>query len=175
MARRCAAPSCKFNAFSLIGGQMSGDSAHQLYPGVSGGQLGGDRTRHAVPDHRRVGVRQADPGAFARSRRFHAVRLQGGAAGLRRHAPVRRRRRFSDGRDAVLARQLRMVEKRYEQDDLRAISDWWQERMRQACTICRRSGSRPHFRHAYRRSPHYVVPLLFAGLSGASHHPAAAA
>ena len=102
-------------------------------PGVSGGQLGGDRTRHAVPDHRRVGVRQADPGALADAHRFHAVRVQGGPAGLRRDAPVRGRCRFPDGRDSVLPRQLRTWSSSATSGTTsRAISDWWQERMRRS-------------------------------------------
>ena len=45
-----------------------------------------------------------------------------------------------------------IVEQRYQKDDLRAISDWWQERMRKRCKICPRSVSRRRFLHAYRRN-----------------------
>ena len=113
-------------------------------PGLSGGELGGDRPRHAVPDHRRVGIRQADSGALAHTDRFHAVRLQGRAAGVRCHAAVRGRRGFSDGRDAVFEA---------------AASSWWSSATSAttcarfptggrtacgaACRICRRNGSMP--------------------------------
>ena len=109
----------QFNAFSLVGGQMSGDSTHRLflvYPEGNWVEIGPD-TPYQI-----IGASGFGKPILERSLTRHgldAVRVQSGAAGLRRDAPVRRRRRFPDGRAAVFARAVsNIVEQRYQRDDL---------------------------------------------------------
>ena len=120
-----------FNAFSLVGGQMSGDSAHRLflvYPEGNWVEIGPD-TPYQI-----IGASGFGKPILERSRDalgLDAVRVQGGAAGLRRDAAVRRRRGFPDGRAAVFARAASTWwSSATSGRTSRAISEWWQERMR---------------------------------------------
>lgn len=61
---------------------------------------------HALPDHRRVGIWQAD------------LRAVGHA--LRQYVGLYQKNSFE------------VVEHRFERDEMRQISNWWQERMRRS-------------------------------------------
>ncbi|MEO8371004.1 MAG: peptidase, partial [Candidatus Solibacter sp.] len=122
----------KFNAFSLIGGQMSGDSTHKLYlvyPEGNWVEIGPDTPYQIIGASgfgKPILERSLDPkdsmqyafkvGILA----FDATRLCAADVDY----PM----------DVLLCARgsFEIVEKRYQKDELRAISDWWQERMRKA-------------------------------------------
>jgi putative proteasome-type protease len=122
----------RFNIHSLIGGQMSADSAHKLflvYPQGNWVEIGPD-TPYQIIGNSGFGkpilersLTQADPLLYAFKLgilSFDATRLCASDVDF----PI----------DVVLYRRgsLEMVEHRYAREDLSHISDWWQERMRNA-------------------------------------------
>ncbi|MFN7925479.1 MAG: peptidase [Bryobacteraceae bacterium] len=122
----------RFNIHSLIGGQTTGDTAHRLflvYPEGNWVEIGPDTpyqiigaTGFGKPILERT-VDRADPLLFAFKvgiLAFDATRLCAGDVDY----PI----------DVLLYKKgsFRMVEHRYQHDDLRSISSWWQERMRKS-------------------------------------------
>ena len=121
-----------FNAHALIGGQMAGDSAHRLYmvyPEGNWVEIGPDTpyqiigaTGFGKPILERS-VNQSDSMLYAFKvglLAFDATRLCAADVDF----PI----------DVVLYQRggFEIVEHRYERDDLRQISNWWQERMRRS-------------------------------------------
>src|ERR1035438_1726177 len=122
----------KFNAHSLIGGQMSGDSAHKLYlvyPEGNWVEIGPDTPYQIIGNSgfgKPILERSLNPkdsmlyafkvGILA----FDATRLCASNVDFPMDVLLYTRGSFE------------IVEKRYQRDDLRTISDWWQERMRSA-------------------------------------------
>ncbi|MGO9231885.1 MAG: peptidase [Bryobacteraceae bacterium] len=121
-----------FNAHALIGGQMSGDSTHRLYlvyPEGNWVEIGPDTpyqiigaTGFGKPILERS-VRAADSMLYAFKvglLAFDATRLCAADVGF----PV----------DVLLYSRgsFELVEHRYDVDDLREISNWWQDRMRRS-------------------------------------------
>lgn len=122
----------RFNIHSLIGGQMSADSAHRLYlvyPQGNWVEIGPD-TPYQIIGNSGFGkpilersLTREDPLLYAFKLgilSFDATRLCASDVDF----PI----------DVTLYRRgsLEMVEHRFEQRDLSQISDWWQERMRAA-------------------------------------------
>ncbi len=122
----------KFNAYSLIGGQMSSDSAHRLflvYPEGNWVEIGPDTPYQIIgasgfgkPILERS-VTQQDSMLYAFKvglLAFDATRLCAADVDF----PI----------DALLYQRgsFELVEQRYHADDLRSISNWWQERMRRS-------------------------------------------
>lgn len=122
----------RFNIHSLIGGQMSADSAHRLflvYPQGNWVEIGPD-TPYQIIGNSGFGkpilersLTQADPLLYAFKLgilSFDATRLCASDVDF----PI----------DVILYRRgsLEMVEHRYAREDLSHISEWWQERMRNA-------------------------------------------
>src|ERR1017187_7265506 len=122
----------KFNAHSLIGGQMSGDSAHKLYlvyPEGNWVEIGPDTPYQIIGNSgfgKPILERSLNPkdsmlyafkvGILA----FDATRLCASNVDF----PI----------DLLLytRQSFELIEHRYERKDLEQISDWWQERMRRA-------------------------------------------
>ena len=119
-----------FNLFTLIGGQMPSDSAHKLfliYPEGNWVEVGPDTpyqiigaTGYGKPILERS-LQRSDSMAFAFKvgiLAFDATRL----CAVDVDYPM----------DVVLIQKdsFDVIEHRYERDDLRQISNWWQERMR---------------------------------------------
>jgi putative proteasome-type protease len=122
----------KFNAHSLIGGQMAGDSAHRLflvYPEGNWVEVGPDTPYQIIgasgfgkPILERS-LTRADSLLYAFKvglLAFDATRLCAADVGFPMDVILYSRGAFA------------LVEQRYEMDDLRQISAWWQERMRGA-------------------------------------------
>src|SRR5271157_1861619 len=122
----------KFNAYSLIGGQMAGDSTHRLflvYPEGNWVEIGSDTPYQIIgasgfgkPILERS-VRAADTMLYAFKvglLAFDATRLCAADVGF----PV----------DVILYSRgsFELIEHRYDVDDLREISNWWQDRMRRS-------------------------------------------
>jgi putative proteasome-type protease len=122
----------RFNIYSLIGGQMSSDSSHRLflvYPEGNWVEVGPDTPYQIIgasgfgkPILERS-VTHADSMSYAFKvgiLAFDATRLCAADVGF----PI----------DVLLYQKgsFEMIEHRYEGDDLRQISNWWQERMRRA-------------------------------------------
>ena len=122
----------RFNIHSLIGGQMSADSAHKLflvYPQGNWVEIGPD-TPYQIIGNSGFGkpilersLTRIDPLLYAFKLgilSFDATRLCASDVDF----PI----------DVVLYRRgsLEMVEHRYAREDLSHISEWWQERMRNA-------------------------------------------
>lgn len=120
----------KFNVYSLIGGQMSGDSAHRLfliYPEGNWVEIGPDTPYQIIgasgygkPILERS-LTRADSMQYAFKvglLAFDATRLCTTDVAF----PM----------DVLLYKQgsFELVEHRYESEDLKQISNWWQERMR---------------------------------------------
>jgi putative proteasome-type protease len=120
----------RFNIHSLIGGQMSADSAHRLflvYPEGNWVEIGPD-TSYQIIGNSGFGkpilersLTHVDPILYAFKLgilSFDATRLCAADVDF----PL----------DVVLYTRgtFRLIEHRYERDDLRQISNWWQERMR---------------------------------------------
>lgn len=121
-----------FNAFSLIGGQAAEDSAHRLflvYPEGNWVEIGPDTPYQIIgasgygkPILERS-LNRTDSMLYAYKvgvLAFDATRLC--AAGVDFPMDVLL---YSKG-------SYEIVERRYQQDEIRPISDWWQERMRQS-------------------------------------------
>src|SRR3954449_9944968 len=122
----------KFNAFSLIGGQMSGDSTHKLYlvyPEGNWVEIGPDTPYQIIgasgfgkPILERS-LTRADSMLYAFKvglLAFDATRLCAADVGFPMDVIVYSRGSFS------------LVEQRYDRDDLAEISAWWQDRMRRS-------------------------------------------
>jgi putative proteasome-type protease len=122
----------KFNAYSLIGGQMAGDSAHRLflvYPEGNWVEVGPDTPYQIIgasgfgkPILERS-LTRSDSLLYAFKvglLAFDATRLCAADVGFPMDVILYSRGAFA------------LVEQRYEMDDLRQISAWWQERMRSA-------------------------------------------
>jgi putative proteasome-type protease len=119
-----------FNAYSLIGGQMSGDSAHRLflvYPEGNWVEVGPDTCYQIIGASGfgkpilRLSLTHADSMLYAFKvglLAFDSTQLCAADVGF----PV----------DVILYQRnsRTLVEHRYEQKDLREISAWWQERIR---------------------------------------------
>jgi putative proteasome-type protease len=121
-----------FNAYALIGGQMAGDSTHRLflvYPEGNWVEIGPDTpyqiigaTGFGKPILERS-LTTADSMLYAFKvglLAFDATRLCAADVGF----PV----------DVLLYSRgsFELVEHRYDMDDLREISNWWQDRMRRS-------------------------------------------
>jgi putative proteasome-type protease len=122
----------RFNSFSLIGGQMAGDSTHKLYlvyPEGNWVEVGPDTPYQIIgasgfgkPILERS-LTRADSMLYAFKvglLAFDATRLCAADVGFPMDVIL-----YSKG-------SFQLVEHRYEQHDLQAISDWWQERMRRS-------------------------------------------
>ena len=122
----------QFNSYSLIGGQMAADSAHRLYlvyPEGNWVEIGPDTPYQIIgasgfgkPILERS-VTHADSMQYAFKvglLAFDATRLCAADVDFPMDVILYSRDSFT------------LVEHRYERDDLRAISNWWQERMRRS-------------------------------------------
>ena len=122
----------KFNLYSLIGGQMSGDSVHRLfliYPEGNWVEIGPDTPYQIIgasgfgkPILERS-LTRTDSMLYAFKvglLAFDATRLCAADVDFPMDVMLYSRGSFS------------LVEQRYERDDLREISNWWQERMRRS-------------------------------------------
>jgi putative proteasome-type protease len=122
----------RFNIHSIIGGQMSADSAHRLfliYPEGNWVEIGPD-TPYQIIGNSGYGkpilersLKHKDPLLYAFKLgilAFDATRLCASDVDF----PI----------DVVLYERgsFELVEHRYEREDLKHISNWWQERMRSA-------------------------------------------
>ena len=121
-----------FNIYSLVGGQMSMDSAHRLflvYPEGNWVEIGPDTPYQIIGAsgfgkpilERSVTHADTMPYAFKVGiLAFDATRLCAADVDF----PI----------DVMLYQKgsFEMIEHRYDRDDLRQISNWWQERMRRA-------------------------------------------
>jgi putative proteasome-type protease len=120
----------RYNIFSLIGGQMSSDSAHRLflvYPEGNWVEIGPD-TPYQIIGNSGFGkpilersLTHKDPILYAFKLgilSFDATRLCASDVDFPLDLLLYTRGSF------------KMVEHRYERDDLRQISNWWQDRMR---------------------------------------------
>jgi putative proteasome-type protease len=122
----------KFNAHALIGGQMSGDSAHKLfliYPEGNWVEIGPD-TPYQI-----IGASGFGKPILERSLTHGDSMLYAFKVGLLAFDATRLCAADVDyPMDAILYSRgsFELVERRYELDDLRQISNWWQERMRRS-------------------------------------------
>jgi putative proteasome-type protease len=121
-----------FNAYALIGGQMAGDSCHRLflvYPEGNWVEVGPDTPYQIIgasgfgkPILERS-LTRSDSMLYAFKvglLAFDATRLCAADVDFPMDVMLYSRGSFS------------LVEQRYERDDLREISNWWQERMRRS-------------------------------------------
>jgi putative proteasome-type protease len=122
----------KFNIFSLIGGQMSGDSAHRLfliYPEGNWVEIGPD-TPYQI-----IGASGFGKPILERSLTREDSMQYAFKVGLLAFDATRLCAADVDFPIDVLLYSkgsFTLVEQRYERDDLREISNWWQDRMRRA-------------------------------------------
>jgi putative proteasome-type protease len=122
----------KFNAHSLIGGQMSGDSAHRLYlvyPEGNWVEIGPD-TPYQIIGNSGFGKPILERSLTPKDSMLYAFKV-----GILAFDATRLCASNVDfPMDVLLYTRgsFEIVEKRYQRDDLRNISDWWQERMRSA-------------------------------------------
>jgi len=122
----------KFNLFSLVGGQMSGDSAHRLYLVYSEGnwvEIGPD-TPYQI-----IGASGFGKPILERSVTQHDSMQYAFKVGLLAFDATRLCVADVDfPMDVILYSRgsFALVEQRYQADDLREISNWWQERMRRS-------------------------------------------
>jgi putative proteasome-type protease len=120
----------RFNAFSLVGGQMAGDSAHRLflvYPEGNWVEIGPD-TPYQI-----IGASGFGKPILERSLTRMDSMLYAFKVGLLAFDSTRLCAADVDyPMDVILysRNSFNMVEQRYEQRDLASISQWWQERMR---------------------------------------------
>lgn len=123
----------QFNAYSLIGGQMAGDSAHRLflvYPEGNWVEIGPD-TPYQI-----IGASGFGKPILERSLTRTDSMLYAFKVGILAFDATRLCAADVDfPMDVILYARgsYSLVEQRYQRDDLRAISDWWQERMR--CSV----------------------------------------
>ena len=122
----------KFNAHSLIGGQMAGDSAHRLflvYPEGNWVEIGPD-TPYQI-----IGASGFGKPILERSLTRADSMLYAFKVGLLAFDATRLCAADVDfPMDVILYPRgsFALVEHRYERDELRNISNWWQERMRRS-------------------------------------------
>jgi putative proteasome-type protease len=122
----------KFNLFSIVGGQMSGDSAHRLYmvyPEGNWVELGPD-TPYQI-----IGASGFGKPILERSLTRADTMLYAFKVGLLAFDATRLCAADVDfPMDVILYSRgsFTLVEQRYQRDDLREISNWCQERMRRA-------------------------------------------
>ena len=122
----------KFNLCSLIGGQMSTDSAHRLYlvyPEGNWVEIGPD-TPYQI-----IGASGFGKPILERSLTHNDSMLYAFKVGLLAFDATRLCAAGVDfPLDAILYSRgsFALVEQRYMMDDLREISNWWQERMRRS-------------------------------------------
>lgn len=120
----------RFNAHTLIGGQMSADSAHRLYmvyPEGNWVEIGPD-TPYQI-----IGASGFGKPILERSLTQKDSLLYAFKVGLLAFDATRLCAADVDfPMDVILysRNSFELVEQRYERDDLREISLWWQERMR---------------------------------------------
>ena len=121
-----------FNSYALIGGQMAGDSAHRLYlvyPEGNWVEIGPD-TPYQI-----IGASGFGKPILERSLNRADSMLYAFKVGLLAFDATRLCAADVDfPMDVLLYSKgsFEIVEQRYERDDLRAISDWWQDRMRRS-------------------------------------------
>ena len=119
-----------FNIYSLIGGQMTGDSSHRLflvYPEGNWVEAGPD-TPYQIIGNSGFGKPILERSLTHTDPILYAFKL-----GVLAFDATRRRASNVDFPiDLVLYRRgsYELVEHRYEREDLKHISSWWQERMR---------------------------------------------
>ena len=122
----------QFNASFLIGGQMSGDSAHRLYlvyPEGNWVEIGPD-TPYQI-----IGATGFGKPILERTVTYQDSMLYAFKVGLLAFDATRLCAADVDfPMDVVLYSKgsFSLTEHRYERDDVRAISNWWQERMRRS-------------------------------------------
>jgi putative proteasome-type protease len=122
----------KFNAHALIGGQMAGDSSHKLYlvyPEGNWVEIGSD-TPYQI-----IGASGFGKPILERSLNHTDSMLYAFKVGLLAFDATRLCAADVDfPMDVILYSRstFELVERRYELDDLRQISNWWQERMRRS-------------------------------------------
>jgi len=122
----------RFNAFTLIGGQMSGDSSHRLYlvyPEANWVEIGPD-TPYQI-----IGATGFGKPILERSLTRSDSMLYAFKVGLLAFDATRLCAADVDYPMDVLLysrNSFQLVEQRFERDDLRQISTWWQEQMRRA-------------------------------------------
>src|SRR3954451_19957488 len=122
----------KFNPHSLIAGQMSGDSTHKLYlvyPEGNWVEIGPD-TPYQIIGASGFGKPILERSLNSRDSMLYAFKVGILAFDVTRLCA-------SDVEfpmDVLLytRNSFEIVEKRYQRDDLSAISEWWQERMRES-------------------------------------------
>jgi putative proteasome-type protease len=121
-----------FNAFSLIGGQAAEDSTHRLflvYPEGNWVEIGPD-TPYQI-----IGASGFGKPILERSLNRTDSMLYAYKVGVLAFDATRLCAADVDfPMDVLLYAKgsYEIIERRYQQDDIRAISDWWQERMRQS-------------------------------------------
>ena len=121
-----------FNSFALIGGQMAGDSAHRLYlvyPEGNWVEIGPD-TPYQI-----IGASGFGKPILERSLTRSDSMLYAFKVGLLAFDATRLCAADVDfPMDVILYSRgsFSLVEQRYERDDLREISAWWQDRMRRS-------------------------------------------
>jgi len=121
-----------FNAYSIVGGQMSGDSTHRLYliyPEGNWVEIGPD-TPYQI-----IGASGFGKPILERSVTHADSMLYAFKVGLLAFDATRLCAADVDfPMDVILYSRgsFHLVEQRYDRDDLREISNWWQERMRRS-------------------------------------------
>jgi putative proteasome-type protease len=122
----------KFNCYSLIGGQATDDSAHRLfmvYPEGNWVEIGPD-TPYQI-----IGASGYGKPILERSLHSKDSMLYAYKVGLLAFDATRLCAADVDyPMDVLLYTKgsYEMIQRRYEREELRAISEWWQERMRQS-------------------------------------------
>src|ERR1035438_5411028 len=122
----------KFNSHALIGGQMAGDSVHRLflvYPEGNWVEIGPD-TPYQI-----IGASGFGKPILERSVTFQDSMLYAFKVGLLAFDATRLCAADVDfPMDVLLYSRgsFELIEQRYNRDDLREISNWWQERMRRS-------------------------------------------
>jgi len=122
----------EFNIYSLIGGQMSADSAHQLflvYPEGNWVEIGPD-TPYQIIGNSGFGKPILERSLTHSDSMLYAFKLGILAFDATRLCAANVDFPF----DALLYTRgsFQLIEHRYQRKDLEKISDWWQERMRGA-------------------------------------------
>ena len=122
----------RFNCHSLIGGQASEDSAHRLflvYPEGNWVEIGPD-TPYQIIGASGFGKPILERSLHSKDSMIYAYKVGVLAFDATRLCAAD----VDYPMDVLLYTKgsYQLVQKRYEREDLRAISDWWQERMRQS-------------------------------------------
>lgn len=121
-----------FNAYSLIGGQAAEDSVHRLflvYPEGNWVEIGPD-TPYQIIGATGFGKPILERSLHSRDSMLYAFKVGVLAFDATRLCAAD----VDFPMDVLLYSRgsYKIVERRYQRDDLRVISDWWQERMRQS-------------------------------------------